>query len=286
MSLNNRRDTKKDSSRRHVPTTDPNAAGRKIEASKKRQALYVRDKDFKAVDFYTREMFLQKSQIAIPRATPTVHIVPPTFDCYGYLVDFYSPEFFAGGPGKGIDEAQYFAIIRRCNRVVQKANCRKRGIENSPNATLFSRLLYFSMVLVFSAFAFLEYLTLQGKVLSNPWFPLGAAACAALAALISISVFISLYFYTREVPPTEADAFRQLSQLLDSVNAEGCLAAGFEWKTSSRYFWLEVHRKQGPPASKPPQLAIRHPEEIREVDADYELSGSNVREGVQGVQPQ
>lgn len=288
LNSNRHRDTKKGSSRRNLALNDQNISAnaspnRKNQPRKKREALYVRDKQFKAVDFYTREMFLVKGQITIPKPSPTVHIVPPTFDCYGYLVDFYNPEFFGNGSGRGIDEAKYFSIIRKCNKVVQTANCRKKWIENSPNPKLFSRLLYLSMILVFAAFAFLEYLTLQGKVQANMWFPLGAAACGGVAALISLSVFISLYFYARDVPPTEADVFKKLSQALDEVNADGCLAAGYEWKTSSRYFWLEVHRKQQSASNVPTKQlpTIRHPEEIREVDARYELSGSNVREGIQ-----
>ena len=127
-------------------------------------------------------------------------VVPPTFDGWGFIVDFYNPAFC-----NGVSEDMYKSAIRQVNKIVMGAKCKNRQIESRNLTGLHNILFIFGLVVLVIGFVSIEAAVLRGTKSMMLYYVGGV--CFVLVSLLSIGLFISIFVFKQETEVTETDIF-------------------------------------------------------------------------------
>ena len=201
----------------------------------RRAGLLSANQTYKPSDFFTRENYINKQAEKIPHSTENVLIVPPIHDGWGYIVDFYDEKFC--GP---IGEELYKHAIRSVNKVIQTVKCKKRANETKNFTSLHNIMLVVGLVVLLGGFGLCEFGVLKKR--TDNYFIYAAAGCFGAVGLLSIGLFLSIFVFKEDENPSEIEIFKMIAKQLEEMNSKYFQTLGYEWKTPSRFYWLELHR--------------------------------------------
>ena len=201
----------------------------------RRAGLLSSNQTYKPSDFFSRENYINKQVEKIPTSNDNMIVVPPIYDGWGYIVDFYNEEFCSP-----LTEDQYKSAIRRLNRCIQSIRCKRRSNEIKNFTFLHNIMLILGLAILIIGFSVCEYAVLKEK--SEKYYFYGAAGCFLIVGLLSIGLFLSIFVFQEDESISEVEIHKNLSKEIESINNTGFRQAGFEWKIPTKFYWLELHR--------------------------------------------
>jgi hypothetical protein len=215
----------------------------------RRNGLHSTTQTLQPKDFFTRQDYVAGRKENLPQSTESILIVPPIYDGWGFIVDFYNPNFC-----EGMDEEVFKQSIRQINRTIQQTLCRNRANETKNFTFLHNILLFTGLLVLLLGFIILIMNVLRSD--SSKYLCYLGIGLFAIVGMLSIGLFLSIFFFKQEEDLKETELYNKISKLLEDMNADYYRSRGFQWKTKSRFMWLELHkikRLDALPPSSPQQ---------------------------------
>jgi hypothetical protein len=201
----------------------------------RRNGLHSTTQTLQPKDFFTREDFVAGQKENIPQGSESMLVVPPMFDGWGFLVDFFNPVFC-----EGIQEDVYKDTLRQVNKVIQQTLCRNRANEAKNHTSFHNILLFTGLFVLLAGFVSLMMGVLRSEA-SNMLCYMGIALFAVVL-LVALGLYFSIFFFRQEEDLKETELYNKISKLLEDWNANYYKGRGFQWRTKARFMWLELHK--------------------------------------------
>lgn len=205
-------------------------------------------------DFYNRGDYIAGKRETTPQSSSSMLVVPSMYDGWGFIVDFYDPEFC-----QGISEDDFKSAIRSVNKVIQSTLCKNRANEIKNLTSLHNILLFTGLCVLLAGFGLLLSTVMSNdKSLLKCYIGLG---CLALVGLLSIGLYFSIFMFKQEEELPETELYNKICRILEELNNGKFRNAGLAWKTKARFMWLELHKTRAPQQLQAPRQPIPENEE-------------------------